>query len=72
MRICEMRARESAKNPYAPPEERGRSIFSIMRDMDRCTTDLDLYKRQITFVFARQHKGGNGKTFANLAYSNHY
>lgn len=59
-------ARESAKNPYAPPEERGRSIFSIMRDMDRCTTDLDLYKRQITFVFARQHKEAMEKLLPTL------
>lgn len=33
-----------------------RSIFSIMRDMDRCTTDMDLYKRQMTFVFDSAHK----------------
>ena len=32
------------------------SIFSIMRNMDRCTTDMDLFKRQMTFVFSDVHK----------------
>lgn len=31
------------------------SIFSIIRDMDRVCTDPDLYKRTITFRFAKKH-----------------
>lgn len=32
-----------------------RPLFSVMRDMDRCTTDMDLFKRQMTFVFSKEH-----------------
>lgn len=31
------------------------SIFSVMRDMDRCTTDVDLFWHRMTFVFDRKH-----------------
>lgn len=34
----------------------GRSIFSIMRDMEKVATDMDLYHRQMTFVFSKAHK----------------
>lgn len=33
-------------------DDNTRSIFSIMRDMDRLSTDEDLFKRQMTFVFS--------------------
>lgn len=34
------------------------STFSIIRDMDRVTTDMDLYRRQMTFNFPAIYKEG--------------
>ena len=48
------RAKEASKNRGA--NKGSDSIFSIMRDMDRCTTDMDLFKRQMTFILPREHK----------------
>ena len=33
------------------PKEMRRPVFSIIRDMDRVTTDLDLYRRTMSFTF---------------------
>lgn len=37
-------------------EEKNGGLFSVMRDMDRCTTDLDLYYHRITYSIARDKK----------------
>ncbi len=37
-------------------EAKNGGLFSVMRDMDRCTTDLDLYYRRITYTVARDKK----------------
>lgn len=37
-------------------EAKNGSLFSVMRDMDRCTTDLDLYHHRITYSIARDKK----------------
>lgn len=42
------RAKEAAK---PGPKEPGGSIFSIIRDMDRLTTDIDMFRHTMTFVF---------------------
>lgn len=55
----ELRSRADELNKQDPEErrralERGEkvdSVFSIIRDMDRVTTDLDLYNHTITFTF---------------------
>lgn len=43
-----------------------RSMFSIMRDMDRCTTDMDLYLRQMTFIFSNTHKAAMERLLPTL------
>ncbi|HIH8281364.1 TPA: hypothetical protein ACYTL8_004149 [Escherichia coli] len=42
-------------NEINPEED---STFSVIRDMDRVTTDLDLYRRQMTFNFPVSYKEG--------------
>ena len=39
--------------PFIPEDDQ---IFSIMRDMDKCTTDIDMYKKQMTFLFPQEIK----------------
>jgi hypothetical protein len=34
----------------------GESLFAVMRDMDRVTTDMDLYNKTMTFHFSAQEK----------------
>jgi N12 class adenine-specific DNA methylase len=34
----------------------GDSVFSIIRDMDRVATDVDLYRRTMTFILPKKHK----------------
>ncbi len=46
--------REAAKEAAKPRSKI--SMFSIIRDMDRVTTDLDLYNRTMTFVFREADK----------------
>lgn len=49
-------AKAAAANSFgSEKEEDARSIFSIMRDMDRLSTDMDLFKRQMTFNLSRTH-----------------
>lgn len=50
--------RVRAKLATAPAQEgtKRESIFSIIRDMDRLTTDIDMYRRTMTFVFQRKHR----------------
>lgn len=48
------RAREAAKP--ARKGEKKESIFSIIRDMDRLTTDIDMFRRTMTFVFQEKHR----------------
>jgi len=46
--------REEAKksgNPKAVAAGEARPMFAVIRDMDRVTTDIDLYNRTITFLF---------------------
>lgn len=46
--------REEAKksgNPKAVAAGTARPMFAVIRDMDRVTTDIDLYNRTITFLF---------------------
>ncbi|MFE0305567.1 helicase-related protein, partial [Bacillus altitudinis] len=46
-----------AKNEEGEIEEIGqRPIFSIIRDMDRVCTDMDLYHRRITYRFPPEYK----------------
>jgi len=47
------RLRDRAKDAASPPKkgEKKESMFSVIRDMDRVTTDIDLYNRTMTFVF---------------------
>jgi hypothetical protein len=40
-----------AGNPKKIKSGEARPMFAVMRDMDRVTTDIDLYHRQITFLF---------------------
>ena len=46
--------REEAKEAAKPGS--GISMFSIIRNMDRVTTDLDLYHKTMTFVFPKSAK----------------
>lgn len=48
------RAAESAKSKGK--KTGSESMFSIIRDMDRVTTDMDLYNRTMTFIFPGQNK----------------
>jgi hypothetical protein len=51
--------REEAKLASSPDKdtrESVRPLFSIIRDMDRTTTDLDMFHKQITFIFKAEHK----------------
>ena len=50
--------RERAKEAAKPPQkgEKKESMFSVIRDMDRVTTDMDLYNRTMTFVFRDSDK----------------
>ncbi|MGL4899609.1 MAG: helicase-related protein, partial [Shewanella sp.] len=60
----ELRARADALSKMTDAEKRdaiesGEKVdttFGIIRDMDRVTTDMDLYKRQLTFVFPVSQK----------------
>ena len=47
------RAKEAAK---PGPKEAGDSIFSIIRDMDRLTTDIDMFRHTMTFVFPHKDR----------------
>jgi hypothetical protein len=50
--------REEAKLASSPDKdvrESVRPLFSIIRDMDRTTTDLDMFHKQITFIFKAEH-----------------
>ncbi|KJV08082.1 SNF2-related protein [Methylocucumis oryzae] len=61
--------REEAKQASSPDpkiRETARPLFSIIRDMDRTTTDLDMYHKQITFVFTDAHKDALDKAMAMM------
>lgn len=45
--------REEAKEASKPPQSRSkdaRALFAVMRDMDKVTTDMDLYNQTMTFT----------------------
>ena len=48
------RAKEAAKPKMAGGS--GESLFAVMRDMDRVTTDMDLYNKTMTFHFSANDK----------------
>jgi SNF2 family DNA or RNA helicase len=52
------RLRARAKEAAKPPQkgEKKESMFSVIRDMDRVTTDMDLYNKTMTFVFRKADK----------------
>ncbi len=53
---AELRERaKKAADPYANPNEK-EHVFTIIREMDRVTVDMDLYRRTISFVFPNKHK----------------
>lgn len=43
--------RLEAKEASVPGAKGVRSLFAIIRDMDRVTTDIDLYNKTVTFLF---------------------
>lgn len=56
-----------AKNEQGEIEEVGqRPIFSIIRDMDRVCTDMDLYHRRITYRFPPEYKDAVQKLVDSL------
>jgi N12 class adenine-specific DNA methylase len=56
--------REEAKEASKPGS--GISMFSVIRNMDRVTTDMDLYKHTMTFVFPGAGKDSVEKLLASL------
>lgn len=49
--------RKRAKEAAQPGPKKGSdSIFSIIRDMDRLTTDIDMFHRTMTFVFQEKDR----------------
>ncbi|MBD5642006.1 MAG: DEAD/DEAH box helicase family protein [Desulfovibrio sp.] len=71
--LLRLEAKAAARDPDAKDQwekltggQKPRSMFSIMRDMDRCTTDMDLYQRQMTFVFSNTHKAAMEKLLPTL------
>ncbi|QFY42990.1 N-6 DNA methylase [Candidatus Methylospira mobilis] len=57
---------KTASSPKKEERETVRPLFSIIRDMDRTTTDLDMYYKQITFIFAPAHKEALEKALAMM------
>ncbi|MEI3453347.1 MAG: SNF2-related protein [Bilophila wadsworthia] len=51
--VLRKRAKEAAK---PGPKRKGESIFSIIRDMDRLTTDIDMFNHTMTFVFQEKDR----------------
>lgn len=45
-----------ASSPNKDERETVRPLFSIIRDMDRTTTDLDMFHKRITFIFKLDHR----------------
>jgi hypothetical protein len=61
--------REEAKKASSPNQkdrESVRPLFSIIRDMDRTTTDLDMYHKQITFIFGDNHRDAVNKALSMM------
>lgn len=52
--------------PVQLDKDQRRPIFAIIRDMDRVTTDLDLYFRTMTFTFAAADRAKVEKLVADL------
>lgn len=53
--------RDEAKksgNPRAVAAGEARPMFAVLRDMDRVTTDMDLYAKQMTFLFKASQEPG--------------
>ena len=63
--------RERAKEAAKPPQkgEKKESMFSVIRDMDRVTTDMDLYNKTMTFVFRGSDKANVEGLVKNLPMS---
>ncbi|GAB4059117.1 SNF2-related protein [Uliginosibacterium sediminicola] len=61
--------REEAKkagNPKAVKSGEARPMFAVIRDMDRVTTDIDLYNRTMTFIFKAADKDKLDALIASL------
>lgn len=54
---------------YQVEEKDRRPVFAIIRDMDRVTTDLDLYNRTMTFTFAAADRAKLEKLVQDLPQS---
>jgi len=64
---AELRAEAKlASSPDKNVRENVRPLFSIIRDMDRTTTDLDMYHKQITFIFKPDHRDALVKALSTL------
>ncbi len=63
--------RERAKDAAKPPQkgEKKESMFSVIRDMDRVTTDMDLYNKTMTFVFREADRANVDGLVKNLPQS---
>lgn len=61
--LLRIRAKEAAK---PGPKPKGGSIFSIIRDMDRLTTDIDMFNHTMTFVFQEKDRSAVEKLASKL------
>ena len=59
------RASDAAKPPKKG-EGKKESMFSVIRDMDRVTTDMDLYNKTMTFIFRKTDKDNAEALIASL------
>ena len=50
----------------AKKEKGSRSMFSVIRDMDRVTTDIDMYYKRITFILKLADKAKLDKLIADM------
>lgn len=64
---AELRAEaKKASSPNKDERDSVRALFSIIRDMDKTTTDLDMYHKQITFIFKIEHKEALNMALAKM------
>jgi N12 class adenine-specific DNA methylase len=52
----ELRARAAKSADPATPAEEKEHVFSLIREMDRVTTDMDLYRRTMSFVLPSKYR----------------
>lgn len=48
---------KQAGNPQAVKAGLARPMFAVIRDMDRATTDIDLFNKTMTFIFKAEDEG---------------